>query len=251
MSASPAQLEAIWHDVECGGYAADLPAWVEIASSVAGPVLELGSGTGRVALHLAAAGLEVVALDSEPPLLAELDERARARGLEVETVLGDARALPRLDGLDRGFAAVLAPMQLVHVVGGPQGREALLGGAAARLLPGGTVAAAVLAEDAWGVDSHPDLPLLPDVRELDGWVYSSQPLDLVAVDGGVEIRRLRQTVSPAGELRDEPHSIQLDRLTAERFEAEAEAAGLHPQQRIEIGATNDHVGSTICVLEAT
>jgi SAM-dependent methyltransferase len=251
MSASPAQLEAIWHDVECGAYAADLPTWIEIATSAAGPVLELGCGTGRVALHLAEAGLDVVALDSEPALLDGLAERARTRGLEIQTVLGDARALAQLDRLDREFAAVLAPMQLVHVVGGEEGRKALLDGAAARLPSGGVLAAAVLDEDALAVASRPDLPLLPDVREVGGWVYSSQPLDVVALGGdGIEIRRLRQTVSPAGELRDEPHSIRLDALTAGRFEAEAKAAGLHPQQRIEIAATNDHVGSTICVLEA-
>ena len=251
MTASPAQVEAIWHDVECGSYTADLPAWLELASAAPGPVLELGCGTGRVALHLAASGHEVVALDSEPALLAELAGRAAARSLDVETVLGDARLLDDLEGLDREFAAILAPMQLVHIVGGPGGRAALLTGAAARLRAGGVIAAAVLAPDAFEVASHPDLPLLPDVREADGWVYSSQPLGVAAsVGGGIEIRRLRQAVSPSGDLADEVHSIHLDGVTADDFEAEAEAVGLRPQQRIEVPPTDDHVGSTICVLEA-
>ena len=42
-----------------------------------GPILDLGAGTGRVAAHLAARGHEVVALDSDPELLAVL-VRARA-----------------------------------------------------------------------------------------------------------------------------------------------------------------------------
>ena len=251
MSASPAQLEAIWHDVECGSYGADLRFWAELTSSGPGPVLELGSGTGRVALHLAGEGLEIVALDREPALLEELDERAAERGRAVDTVVGDARELDRIDGLDRGFAAILAPMQLVHLLGGEAGREALLRGAGERLTADGVLAVAVLGEEAFAVAAQPDQPLLPDVRELDGWIYSSQPLGVDVTDGGgIEIRRLRQTVSPAGELTDQPHSIHLDPLSADRFEAEAVTTGLRPQRRIEVPATDDHVGSTICVLEA-
>jgi SAM-dependent methyltransferase len=251
VSASPAQPEAIWHDVECGAYCADLRFWAEIASSASGAVLELGSGTGRVALHLAGTGHEVVALDREQALLDELGQRAAEHGLAVETVAGDARALDGIDGLKPGFGAILAPMQLVHLLGGEAGREALLRGAGERLTAGGVLAAAVLAEEAFAVAAQPDLPLLPDVREVGGWIYSSQPLGIDVVDGGgIEIRRLRQTVSPAGELSDEPHSIHLDPVSADRFEAEAGEAGLRLRQRIEVPATDDHVGSTICVLEA-
>jgi SAM-dependent methyltransferase len=247
MSASPAELEAIWHDVECGGYAADLPTWAEIAGAVPGPVLELGAGTGRVALYLAAAGHEVVALDHEPALLDELTARAESRGLEVGAVLGDACELQRLD---RRFGAILAPMQLVHLLGGADGRRALLKGATERLLEGGVMAAALLADDAIAVGGGDASPLLPDVREIDGWVYSSQPLEVAATRDGIEIRRLRQTVSPAGDLTDQPESVRLEAVEAGEFEAEAAAAGLTPQQRIEVPATDDHVGSTICVLEA-
>ena len=53
-----------WHDTECGSYDADLPLWRELAG--AGPVLDVGAGTGRVALDLAARGASVTALDVEP-----------------------------------------------------------------------------------------------------------------------------------------------------------------------------------------
>jgi SAM-dependent methyltransferase len=246
MSVPATSLEAIWHDVECGAYSADLPLWVEIASQAGGPVLELGAGTGRVALRLAEAGLDVVALDLSAPLLDGLRERAASRGLALETVRADARRLE----LDRDFAAILAPMQFVHLLGGAAVRAALLNEARRHLGSGGVFAAAVLADYASAGEVEPGLPPLPDVRELDGWIYSSLPIAVAAVAGGIEIRRLRQVVTPDGELSEQTDSIHLDRLSAGEFEGEAKAAGLRLRERIEIAATDDHVGSTICVLEA-
>ena len=44
---SPARgADVIWHDTECGGYAADLPLWEEMADHAVGPILDLGCGTG-------------------------------------------------------------------------------------------------------------------------------------------------------------------------------------------------------------
>ena len=42
------QLHVLWHDLECGRYAQDLPLWRELASEARGPVLDLGAGSGRV-----------------------------------------------------------------------------------------------------------------------------------------------------------------------------------------------------------
>ncbi len=235
--------EAIWHEVECGAYAADLALWTELAREAAGPVLELGCGTGRVAVHLAAEGHVVIALDRSPALLAELRRRAEAARLEVEAVVAEARAFE----LERRFAAILAPMQLAHLLGGPAGRAAMFERVAAHLAPGGLFAAALLAGDADAV-AHGNPPL-PDVLERDGWVYSSLPIEVRGDEGGLELRRLRQVVSPEGSLHEQTATIRLDRLTADGFEAEAVAAGLMPRERIEIAPTADHVGSIACVLE--
>jgi SAM-dependent methyltransferase len=246
IAVTEAEVETIWHDVECGAYGADLGLWSEIAREAGGPVLELGAGAGRVALHLAGRGHEVVALDTAPALLDALRRRARDSGLEIEAVVGDAREL----ALERRFAAILAPMQLVHLLGGSGGRAAMLDAAAAHLLPGGAIAAALLDEDAAQGAELVGPPPLPDVRELGGWVYSSLPIEVAAVAGGLEVRRLRQIISPDGGLREATDAIRLDGLTADDFEAEAVAHGLRPRERLAVPPTADHVGSTICVLEA-
>ena len=63
----------IWHDLECGRYEQDLPLWLSWppnTSSRVKPMLDVGAGTGRVTLALARAGHRVVALDTDPQLLA-------------------------------------------------------------------------------------------------------------------------------------------------------------------------------------
>jgi len=239
---------AVWHDVECGAYAADLALWNELARGAGGPVLELGAGTGRVALRLAAADLDVMAVDSEPELLEALAERAAERGVCVRTVIADVREL----ALGRRFAAILAPMQLVHLMGGDRGRAAMLEASARHLEPGGFLAAALLADEA--VDELAPAAgaaeLLPDVLELDGWVHSSLPVEVAFETDRIEVRRLRQLVSPAGELSERIDVTRLDRVDAESFEGEAGAVGFITRERVRIAATADHVASVVCVLEA-
>ena len=232
----------VWHDVECGSYGADLPVWRDVAAQAQGPILELGAGTGRVALDLAAHGHEVTAVDVDPDLLRELGRRADARGVEVACLAVDARDLraePR-------FALVLAPMQFMQIAGGRQGRAAVLGAAAAGLAGGGRLAAAL--SDVTGALAPDDaVPPLPDLGEHDGWVYSSQPLDVRVEPGGVAVERLRQRVSPTGELTEEHHTQRLDALSVELLEQEAAQHGLQAVERRAIGATADHVGSMVVV----
>jgi SAM-dependent methyltransferase len=231
-----------WHDVECGSYAADLALWRKLAAAAQGPVLELGAGTGRVALDLAEQGHDVTAVDIDPDLLDELARRAAERGLDVECVVADARELD----LQARFVLVLAPMQLLQIVGGPVERAAVLNRAAAALADGGRFATAIAAvdeslapDDAW--------PPLPDLGEHEGWVYSSQPIDVRPEPGGVAVERLRQRVSPAGELLEQTHTQRLDSLSVEQLGGEAAEQGLTPVERHEIPATADHIGSMVVV----
>jgi SAM-dependent methyltransferase len=232
----------IWHDVECGGSGADLPLWRELASSAGGPILDLGAGTGRVTLDLAAAGHDLTALDSDPVLLEALAERARARGLDVRCVTADARE----PGAIGRFSLILAPMQFMQVLGGEPARAAVLAGVAACLAPGGVFAAAISDLDE-AIAAEDAEPPLPDIGERQGWTYSSLPLDVRPEEGGVAVEWLRQVVSPAGELTEKRHTQVLDSLAPGELEAEASAHGLRPEARHEIPHTMEYIGSTVIV----
>jgi SAM-dependent methyltransferase len=233
-------MAAIWHDVECGAYEADLPLWESLAERVGGPVLDLGCGTGRVALHLARRGFEVVGLDSDGELLAVLDERAA--GLSVSTLEADARSFE----LESPASLILAPTHLLQLLADAADRADCLGCIAAALRPGGLMAAAII-EELPEPDGAP--PPLPDVREVDGWVYSSLATEVAVGPGELLVRRLRQTVSPEGSLSEEPNEVRIATFGAGTLESEAAAFGLEPAGRREIPPTDLHVGSLAVLLE--
>jgi SAM-dependent methyltransferase len=231
--------QTIWHDVECGSYAADLPLWEELAAAADGEILDLGCGTGRVALHLARRGHPMVGVDVEAELLEVL--AARGAELPLRTVHADARDFE----LDRRVALALAPMQTLQLLPGAEDRVACLRRVADQLDPGGRFAASIL-EEMPEPDGSP--PPLPDVREVDGWVYSSLAVEAAVGPGEIVIHRLRQLVSPDGELSEEPNQIRIATFPAAQLEEEGAAAGLIPVERRQIGPTDIHVGSTVVVL---
>ena len=234
--------EVIWHDVECGAYAEDLPLWRDLAISHAGPVLDVGAGTGRVSLHLAGQGHRVVALDRSPDLLAAL--RARSAGLPIEPVAADARDF---DLGERRFGLILVPMQTVQLLGGPDGRARFLRCARAALAPGGLLAIAI-ADALETFDEVRCLPPIPDIREIDGIVYASRPVAVTKESDGAVIRRVRETVDTAGRRTVEEDLITLDHLEPATLEAEGAAAGFRVSRARAIPETDDYVGSTVVML---
>jgi SAM-dependent methyltransferase len=235
----------VWHDLECGGYGADLPLWRELAAAADGPVLDLGAGTGRVALDLARRGCDVVALDRDAALLAALESRAGDEDLEVTTLCADARAFET----GRSFALCVVPMQTIQLLGGREERGRCLESVRAHLVTGGRLAAA-LADPLEGfVGDVISLPL-PDMGEHDGCVYSSQPVALHREDGATVIERNRQRVAPNGERVEAIDLVRLDDLDAEQLEHEAGAHGLRVLPRRQVPATEEHVGSEVVLLEA-
>ena len=99
----------------------------------AGRVLELGVGTGRIAVPTAVAGVPVVGVDSSPAMLEVARERAELAGVELDLRLGDMRYPP----VERSFPLVTIPFRsLLHMEADGDRRAALR--AVRRLLePGG------------------------------------------------------------------------------------------------------------------
>jgi SAM-dependent methyltransferase len=234
----------LWHDLECGSYAADLALWEELAPGD-GPVLELGCGTGRVSLHLARRGHEVWAVDSNGELVEELVARSAAEGLSVRATHADVREL----ALKATFASILAPMQVLQLVGGRAQRALALERTRAHLSPGGRLAAAIV-EGTPHELAGPVAPL-PDIRETDGWLHSSLPLGVFSRNGRIEIRRRRQVVTPKGELNESEHAETIESLGAAALEEEGRAVGFRPAGRREVAPGDGHIGSTVVILEAT
>ena len=210
---------------------------------VDGPVLELGCGTGRVALHLAGRGHEVWAVDADAALLEALQARAAAQGLSVRAVCADVRALE----LDREFELILAPMQLLQMLGSAAARRAALERAAGHLAPGGRLAAAIVEPPS----RHAGRPCgCPSRRP------GARRLGLLEPPGRPRHRRRRprDPPAPAGGVprrlaeRGGAHD-RLDALDADALEAEAATVGLRPAGRLEVPPADGYLGSTVVVLE--
>ena len=96
------RLLAHYYDLEYKDYAVDVPFYVEHARILdrahSSSVIELGCGTGRIALGLAEAGYRVLCLDTSQAMLDICTERAQAQGLssKIVPVLGDMRRLEDL-----------------------------------------------------------------------------------------------------------------------------------------------------------
>jgi SAM-dependent methyltransferase len=242
MTEEGAPMNAIWHDLECGAYDADLPLWRSLAVQHGDPVLDVGAGTGRTSLDLARRGASVTALDHDPELIAELSRRAR--GLDLTTVLADARQF----ALGRRFGLCIVPMQTLQLLDGAEDRASFLRCAKAHLRVGATLAVALAVElEVFAVPDGSPVPV-PDICERDGIVYSSQPTAVREADHGFILERRRETVTPDGRLSVSRDTVRLEHLAAGQLEVEARAVGFSPAGRRSIPPTRDYAGSTVVML---
>jgi len=130
----------------------DVAFWTQLASSVHGRVLELGCGTGRITVPLAAANVPIVGIDRSASMLARLALRATRRFLRrprvtrrMQAVRGDIRALPFRSA---SFDAVIAPYGVLQSLLGDRDLQATLDEASQVLRRGGLL----------GLDLVPDVP---------------------------------------------------------------------------------------------
>ena len=94
------------YDFSYEDFTEDVAFYENLALSVDGPLLELGVGSGRVAVPLAQAGYEVVGIDTSPSMLEQAQRRLNAAGKpkgSLELLGGDMTAFD----LGRRFAMVI------------------------------------------------------------------------------------------------------------------------------------------------
>jgi methyltransferase family protein len=149
--------------------ATDLWPWLDLAKDAHPPVLYLGIGTGRLAVPLHAAGIDLVGVDSHPAMLDRLHHRVPAMRLiasRIETL-----------ALDERFDLVIAPSNIVYLIDRLR--------AAGRHLGNNGVLAIELANPHWlrsgGGDSV-------HVRAFDG-NQARLDIDYPLPDGGVVTQR--------------------------------------------------------------
>ena len=116
-------------------YRDDQGFWEAHAARLGGPVIDLGAAAGRTAIPIAALGIEVVAVDADPEMLAVLHERALRAGVarHITTLQQDMGAC----ALPGNAALVIVPMNTLQVLVLPDARVRAFADIARALRPGG------------------------------------------------------------------------------------------------------------------
>jgi SAM-dependent methyltransferase len=147
------------YDVDLQVDPGDVDLYLALAGRTGGPILEVGVGSGRIAVALAAAGHEVTGVDLDPAMLRRARERAvragRATAARLTLVEGDARALPNELG---SFRLAFVALNSLLVFGGRADQRATLRSLGNHLEPG-----ALVVVDVW-------LPDADDLARYDGRV---------------------------------------------------------------------------------
>jgi SAM-dependent methyltransferase len=174
-SAERAELyDAVYADV------GDVEFWEAIAPPASeGPVLELGSGTGRLLLPLARAGHEVVGIDAAPHMIARCRTKLQAEPADVRARVSLLEADMTSFQLDRRFALVFCAFGSFHHLSTVEQQLACLERCREHLLPGGR-----LVLDLINPDPEPEGASAEDVRAEGDAAAADKPL--AVVDSAVE-----------------------------------------------------------------
>ena len=146
------------YDVDLVEDPGDLDLYLALAARAAGPVLELGVGSGRLAVPLAAAGWPTTGVDIDPARLERARRRARAAGPEVDRRLDLVEADARTVRLADRFRLAFIALNSLLLLGDRSAQESAVRTLADHLQPGGLAVV-----DIW-------LPDADDLARYDGRV---------------------------------------------------------------------------------
>ena len=168
------------------GVVEDIGFYVDEALASGGPVVELGVGTGRIAIPVAAAGVHVIGVDSSAGMLAVCAEEAARAGVaeRLDLRLGDLRRPP----VDERVPLVTCPFRAyLHLASDAERLEAL---AAARglLRTGGRLVFDVFRPSQEDIDETDGrwIEREPGIDERADWDTDRQTLTLSVRDAARE-----------------------------------------------------------------
>jgi SAM-dependent methyltransferase len=186
----------------------DVSFYVEEARRVEpGPIVELGVGTGRIAVPIASDGIPVIGVDSSAGMLDVCRERAEVAGVGelVELRLGDLRAPPVSEQVE----LVICPFRSYLHLHTDEERLDALRAARELLVPGGRLAFDVFAPGA------------DDIAETHGLWLEREPAIFERAVWDTRSRTLTLSVrGPEGET-----TMTLAWLSADEWRALLERAG--------------------------
>jgi SAM-dependent methyltransferase len=154
----------------------DVRFYLEEARRSRGPVVELGVGTGRIAVPIAAEGIRVIGIDSSRGMLEVCARRAALAGVELDLRVGDLRKPP----VGERVPLVICPFRSLLHMQTDEDRLSVLGAAHDLLVPGGRFVFDVFAPDASDIAQTHDrwLEREPGIFERAVWDESARTLTL-------------------------------------------------------------------------
>lgn len=165
MVTDPYALDAPFYDTIHGEAGEDLNFWIPFATEQGGSLLEVGTGTGRIAIPLARAGHSVIGLDPSPAMLNTARERAAAEDLNIKFLTG---RLPDTVLPSEPFTTIIMPNDVLLACTTPSEQITTLRAAALALAPQGRLAIDVAGPGHWLEPKFNDEPFLAFSGSFDG-----------------------------------------------------------------------------------
>lgn len=182
----------------------------------AGPVLEFGIGTGRLALPLVERGIEVHGIEASPEMVSRLREKPGGEGIPVVVAnFADGEA-------GRGFALVVLSFNTVFALPDQQAQVECFGNAARQLAPAGRFVV-----EAW----VPDLCDFTNNRLVRPRVVRADRISIetAELDPVEQIMRTTQAVFSNGSVRLYPANHRY--AWPAELDLMAQMAGFHREAR--------------------